>query len=179
MTRRWLGVFLALLPVALAGGCGISTGARMGMNVIRKDSHILVSLDGHEARQNVLTKTVVGHSSFKVVEPVSTTPTLRFEIDPPDKLGRITMVVANIYQKFESDYSHQADFKVFSASQDPQGQMKPNTDYNLASPAGQTVHDLTNRPVAGVSLKPGMEYMLQLTIVADRSETISVYFKTK
>ena len=53
-------------------------------------------------------------------------------------------------------------------------------DANAGKPGeGFKVLDLTNKEVPGVTLKPGVEYMLSLTVKADKSETAQVYFKTK
>jgi hypothetical protein len=178
--KRWIAAaFLAGgLSVALTGCGAASTGFRMFQNSERVDSHLKIMLDGKPATQDAFKKTVSGHSEFTITDPVSTTPTLRFEIVEPEKFGRITMVTAGIYQQFEADYSHQAEFTVFSKNQDPQAQMKPNTDYSLGSPSGQSVIDLTGKDVSGVQLKPGMKYKLTLTVKADKSETAQIQFKT-
>ena len=120
-----------------------------------------------------------GYSQFTIADPVGTSPTLRFEIIEPEKFGRITVVTASIYQKFEADYSHQAEFTIHNKTNDPMAQMKPNTDYNLGSPSGQSVMDLYSKEVSGVQLKPGMKYMLTLTVKADKSESAQIYFTTK
>jgi hypothetical protein len=151
----------------------------MFQNSQRVDSHLKVWLDGQLATQDQFKKTVGGYARYTIDTPVSTTPTLKFEIVEPNRFGRVTQVVANIHQKFEADYSHQAEFTIHSGSNDPQAQMKPNADYNLGSPAGQKVSDLTGKEVSGVTLKPGMEYMMSLTVKADKSESVSIYFKTK
>jgi hypothetical protein len=178
--KRWIAAaFLACGMTASLTGCGAaSTGFRMFQNSERVDSHLKITLDGKPATQDAFKKTVSGHSDFTISDPVSTSPTLRFEIVDPEKFGRITMVTVNIYQQFEADYSHQSEFTVFSHNQDPQAQMKPNTDYNLGSPSGQKVIDLTGKDVSGVQLKPGMKYKLNLTVKADKSETAQIYFKT-
>lgn len=181
---RWIaatilaGGLMAGLAGCSAGGAA-STGFRFWQNSERVDSHLKITLDGKVATQDAVKKTVSGYSEFTIADPVSTSPTLRFEIIEPEKFGRITMVTASIYQQFEADYSHQAEFTVFSKNQDPQAQMKPNTDYNLGSPGGLSVIDLTGRDVSGVQLKPGMKYKLNLTVKADKSETAQIYFKTR
>jgi hypothetical protein len=73
-----------------------------------------------------------------VSEPVSTAPTLSFEITKPDKVGRITAVIVSIYQQFEADYSHQAEYTIVSRdANSPEAQMKPSTSYNLGSPGAE------------------------------------------
>ncbi|MBI5866614.1 MAG: hypothetical protein HZB38_19275 [Planctomycetes bacterium] len=183
--KRWIAAALAASGlVALMAGCGVtgaaSTGFRMFQNSERVDSHLKIMLDGQAATQDQFKKTVSGYSQFTISEPVGTSPTLRFEIIEPERFGRITMVTASIYQKFEADYSHQAEFTVYTKNNDPQAQMKPNTDYNLAGPTGQSVMDLYGKDApGGVQLKPGMKYMLTLTVKADKSETAQIYFTTK
>lgn len=182
--KRWIAAMAVAGGLAAAiSGCSVtgaaSTGFRMFQNSERVDSHLKIMLDGKLATQDALKKTVSGHSQFTISEPVGTSPTLRFEIIEPEKFGRITMVTASIFQKFEADYSHQAEFTVYNKSNDPMSQMKPNTDYNLGSPSGQSVNDLYNKEVSGVQLKPGMKYMLTLTVKADKSESAQIYFTTR
>lgn len=187
MKRVWMRVAtLGLLAAAVVQvGCSVmgaaSTGLNIGKNMGRKDSHLKISLDGAAATQDQLKKAATGYAKFKVAEPVGTAPRLRFEIADPDKFGRITMVQCQIHQKFQADYSHQAEFTVYSKNvNDPMAQMKPGTDYNLGSPGSEfEVLNYKNEKVGGVDLKPGMEYMLVLTVKADNSETAQVYFKTK
>ena len=78
-TMRWTAIGVASLAV-LAGGCS-ATGAamegfRIGKNSQEKSSNLKVYLDGNEATQNKFKKAYFGHASFKVYEPVSTSPTL-------------------------------------------------------------------------------------------------------
>ncbi|MEP0845677.1 MAG: hypothetical protein HRF50_02525 [Phycisphaerae bacterium] len=176
---------LGALGVLGATGCSVTgaamTGANIGMNLSRTDSYLTIWLDGVEATQDKLKKAATGYSRFTCSDPVGTAPKLKFDIIDPDKFGRITMVTASIYQKFEADYSHQAEFTIFSRdTNNPQAQMKPKTEYNLGAPGSELkVTDLTGKEVSGVSLKPGMKYMLTLSVKADRSETAQVYFETK
>lgn len=180
MHERWVAILGFCAALAAAGGCGSAgTAISMFQNSQRVDSHLKIWLDGQLATQDQFKKTVSGYARFTIDTPVSTSPTLKFEIVEPDKFGRITQVVAAIHQKFEADYSHQAEFTVHSGSNDPQAQMKPNTDYNLGSPAGQKVMDVYGKETAGVALKPGMEYMMSLTVRADKSESVQIYFKTR
>ncbi len=185
---RRLGRFALLLPVPFilaVTGCSATgaamTGFQIGKNLSKKDSYLAISLDGHAAVQDQVKKAATGYSRFKISETVGTSPTLQFQIEEPDRFGRITMVQCQIHQKFEADYSHQAEFTVFSADvNNPEAQMKPNTPYNLGAPgAGFKVLNYKNETVGGVALKPGMDYMLVLTVKADHSETAQVYFSTK
>lgn len=180
MNRSAGGSLVLLVSAALLGGCSaVTTGARMGMNAARQDSHLAVWLDGQRAEQSFLKKTVVGRASFRIVDDVSTTPTLRFKIEPADKLGKISMVTASIYPKIKGEYASRAAYRIFTTSRTPESQMQPGEDYNLGGPAGQMVQDANDQPVSGVSLDPDTDYMLQLTVVGDRSETIDILFRTR
>ena len=182
---------LAIATICLAGtllmleGCSGSsagsTGGRMGLNLLRKDSHLKVWLDGEPGKQNKLKKAAAGYSRFKIKEPATTAPKLKFEIEDPDKFGRITMVGVSIFQEFEADYSHQAEFTIVAAdTNNPQAQMKPGIEYDLGNPGDAfKVLDLTGNEVDGVKLTPGLKYMLTLTVKADKSETAQIYFETK
>jgi len=185
MHTRWIAATLGVSLLLGLTGCSatgaVTTGARMGLNLARKDSYLKIWLDGQAAVQNTLKKAATGYSRFDIKEPVATAPKLKFEIQDPDRFGRITSVMVSIYRKFEAEYSHQADFTVVAASAtDPQAQMKPNIEYDLGAPGpGFKVMDLTGKDAPGVKLLPGMEYMLTLTVKADKSETAQIYFKTK
>ncbi len=182
MPRPNVFVF-GLVAMALTGmtGCGsaMSVG-RMGLNLKKKDLHLKVMLDGQVAEQNKLKKAVAGHSGWKIKQQVSTSPVLRFEIEDPEDFGRITSVIINIYQQFEADYSHQAEYAVYATSQDPQAQMKPGVDYDLGNlPPGFEARALGGQTGSRVELRPGMKYKMNLTVVADRSETGQIEFETR
>jgi hypothetical protein len=180
------GLFVSLVVGSLlaVGGCSAGgaawTGFNMGKNLTSKDSHLKIWLDGQVAEQNMIKKAATGYSAWKVKRSVSTSPVLRFEIDDPASFGRITSVIVNVYQKFEADYSHQPEFTLVAHdANNPQAQMRPGVEYDLSNPgSGIRVLNLTNQDVGGVDLVPGKEYMLQITVRADRSETAQVYFKT-
>jgi len=170
--------------VASIAGCSATSGAwegaKVAMNLSKDSSHLDVSLDGQKAEQNTAKKAYTGYSDWKIKEPVATAPRLRFDITKPEKLGRITSVTVAIYQEFRSDYSNQPEFTVVARNPNPENQMQPNTDYDLANPGpGFKVMDLDGKEVSGVELKPGMKYKLVLTVRADKSETAQVEFKTR
>ncbi|MFO0837164.1 MAG: hypothetical protein U1D55_01450 [Phycisphaerae bacterium] len=182
--KKYVVVLAGLVTASLASvGCSVTgaamTAGRMGMNANRTDSHLTIKLDGKPATQDMFKKTVTGHANYTVNGETSSAPTLNFEISDPASFGRITKVMVSIHQKFEADYSHQAEFTVVAANtNDPQAQMKPGVNYELSNPGPAfKVYNLTNQQVSGVQLTPGKEYMLSLTVVADRSETAQVYFK--
>jgi hypothetical protein len=179
MTTCVTGVLV--LIAGCSGSGAATTGGRMGLNLMRKDSYLKIWLDGEVAKQTKWKKAATGYSRFKIKEPVSTSPKLRFEIEDPDKFGRITMVSVSIFQEFEADYSHQAEFTIVAKeTNDPQAQMKPGVEYDLGRPGeGFKVLDLTGNEVEGVSLTPGLKYKLVLTVKADKSETAQIFLETK
>ena len=157
----------------------LSTGGSMGLNLAKTDTHLRIWLDGQQAKQNTAKKAVTGYSDWKVKEQVGTSPKLKFEITKPEKLGRITMVSLSVFQQFKADYSHQAEFSVFSKDNASEAQMKPDVEYDLGKPGdGFKVIDLEGKTVDGVKLDPGKKYKLVLTVKADKSETAQVEFKT-
>jgi hypothetical protein len=166
-----------------AAGCSAGTAmsaGSMAMNLAKSDTYLRVWLDDQKAEQNMLKKTAMGYSEWKVDQPVSTGPKLKFEIKKPEKLGRITMVSAGVFQQFQADYSHQPDYTVFTKSNSAEDQMKPGVNYNLGQPGGTlSVIDLQGKTVDGVKLDPGKKYKLVLTVKADKSETASIEFKTR
>jgi hypothetical protein len=185
MSQRCLNAVVVCAGAALLAGCS-GTGAAwqglsVGKNLARKDTHLKILLDGHAAKQSTLKKAALGYSRFDIKEPVSTAPTLQFEIQDPDRFGRITMVSLQIHQKFEADYSDHAEFVVHAQDvNNPQAQMRPGIEYNLGRPGPQfAVLDFKSNKVDGVKLIPGMKYMLVLTVKADKSETAQIYFTTK
>jgi hypothetical protein len=136
--RLTLGAVL-LVAVGLLMGCSGSsaawTGLRAGKNLSKKDSHLKIMLDGEAAKQSTVKKAATGYARFEVPEPVSTTPALKFEIEDPDKFGRITMVSVQIHQKFEADYSHHAEYTIVAEDvNEPAVQMKPGETYDLGDP---------------------------------------------
>ena len=186
MIKRLVAMATCLVGgLVVASGCSGSsagmTGGRMGLNLMRKDSHLKIWLDGQQGKQSKLKKAATGYSRFTIKEPVSCAPKLKFEIEDPDKFGRITMVSVSIHQKFEADYSDQSEYTVVARdTNNPQAQMKPGIEYDLGAPGEAfKVFDLTSKEVSGVGLTPGLKYMLVLTVKADKSETAQIYFETK
>lgn len=171
-----------LLALAGCSGTGAAiSGAHLGMNLAKEESYLRLWMDGHKAGQNTLKKAATGYSEWKVKEDTGTKPTLKFEITKPEKFGRITAVIVSIYQQFDADYSHQAEYTIVAKDMNnPQAQMKPGVEYDLGAPGdGFKVMDLTSKEVSGINLIPGKKYKLQLTVRADKSETGQVEFKTK
>lgn len=179
--RGWVSGCAALALAGVLSGCSmIGTGISVAKNLGSNKLELRIFLDDQEAKRDELKQAATGYSRYKVKEPINTAPKLRFEYKKPDALGRITMVTTSIHQKFEADYSHHAEFTVVTNSNDPEAQMKPNTTYDLgAMPSGFRIIDYKGGDVPAVALKPGMEYMLTLTVKADASESAQIYFKTK
>jgi hypothetical protein len=176
-----LGGFLYAGIAGCSGTGAAMTGAQLGLNLSKNDTHLRIFLDDVKAAQNTAKKAATGYSEWKIKEPMSTEPKLKFEITKPEKLGRITMVAVAIFQQYEADYSHQAEYTIVAKdTNNPAAQMKPATEYDLGKPGADfKVMDLTSKEVDGVHLKPGLKYKLVLTVRADKSETAQIEFKTK
>lgn len=181
MNKRILGLSILSVSVVGAGlGCSTSSAFNVGKNLMRKDSHLTVYIDGMPAEQNKLKKGAMGYAKFKVKGTCSTSPSFRFELEDPTRFGRITSTNIQIHQAFEADYSHQAEFTIYPASQDSNQLMKPGETYNLGSlPSNMKCLNFEKQPCSGVMLKPGMDYMMVFTLAGDRSESIQVIFSTK
>ena len=147
--KMFVGVCVVGMTLSGLTGCsgmgGAMTAGKMGLNLKKKDSHLKIYVDGNLAAQNKLKKAATGNSEWKIKEQVSASPRLRFEIEEPEKFGRITMVMVSIHQQFESDYSHQAEFIIHPESNDPMSQMKPGIEYNLGSPSGYRVTNVSGQ----------------------------------
>lgn len=181
MNKRVIGVMGLAMGFAGAGfGCSASSAFNVGKNLMHKDSHMTVYIDGMPAEQNKLKKGAMGYAKFKVKGTVSTSPTFRFELEDPTRFGRITGTNIQIHQAFEANYSHQAEFVIYPASNDSNQLMKPGETYNLGSlPGNMKCMNFEKQPCSGVKLKPGMDYMLVFTLAGDRSESMQVIFSTK
>jgi len=172
--------------LGLLSGCSapsaIMTGGKMLFNVSKEASKLKVFLDGQEGKQNKLKKAWKGPKGarFKIKEPISRSPIFRYSLKDPEKFGRIVAVTLAIHQEFEGDFSHLAEFVVHGKDNTAESQMKPDTDYDL-SKLHENFKVLNHRgdPVEKVALKPGLQYRIVLTVVADRSESHLVEFETK
>jgi len=174
-------VFAGVALIVTMPGClgAATTGFKVTRNLMKGGSNLRITLDGQEAKQNTLKKAIAGHSSWKIKEPVSTSPKLAFHFKKPEKVGRITYTVVNIFQKFEADYSDQAEFTIVPVDNSAESLLRPGTEYDLGSlPPYLKITDVRGNTVETVKLIPGVKYMLQLSIKADDSETASVYFET-
>ncbi len=183
MVRRLIASVSLLAGLALIGGCSTgdaSTGAGIGMNLLRKDTNLRIFLDGKEAKQNKLKKGLQGYSPFTIKEDVTGSPKFKYEIISPKKFGYIQSVMMAVHQKFEADFSDLADYKIFSAKDGDEAQMKPGVEYDLGNLGPDfKILNKKNQQVPKVEFVPGKEYLLVFTVSADKSETVQVYFKTK
>lgn len=181
MNARMTFAMGCLLLIAGCSATGAAwEGVRIGKNLAREDSHLKVSLDGHVVAQNKLIKGYKGYASFECPQPVSTAPNFRFEGLDAAKTGRVTGTYLQIHQRFDNDYSDQAEFSITPRSSGAENAMKPATTYNLASPGGQfRVTDFNGNEVSGVTLKPDTDYLMVFTVTGDRSESMQILFKTQ
>jgi hypothetical protein len=178
MSRKLCIFTTALTTLALLAGCSASQGFSFARNAARKDSYLKVKLDGQAAKQNLAKKTVAGYSEFKIPEPVSTTPTLVFEIEDTERFGRVTSVIINIFKEHANGYSNQAEYIIASKETGRDNQLQAGTEYDLGNLPGQfRVLDFDQKDVEGVSLQPGTKYMMNLVVAADKSETAQIYFE--
>lgn len=181
MKRKLELVTLMACGIALAG-CGVGSAVSVGRNLMKKDSHVKLFLDGQQAKQSTLKKAAIGHAKFEIGQPVSVSPMFKYEIEDPDKFGYIKSTHIQVHRKTGKDFSDIADYVIFSRSaKDRSSDMKPGVEYDLANlGAGFGILDgRTDQEVSAVVFEPGKEYMLVFTVVADNSESTQVYFKTK
>ncbi len=184
MLKKFLCAAFVGSMLMASSGCS-ATGAAwqaasIGKNLSKKDSYMSLSLDGLDAKQNKLKKGYAGYAKFKIKGTVSTAPTFMFSFADPTKYGRITGTNMQIHQAFEADYSHKAEFVITPRGSGEESLMKPDRAYNLGSIGSEfNVMDFEGNSVGGVTLKPGMDYMLVFSISGDRSETMQVHFSTK
>lgn len=180
MSQKIAIVSTLIMAWFVLSGCSSGDALRVGLNLSRDDSNIKVWLDGHEAKQNKVKKGWGGYAKFKISEQVSPSPVLRFELEKPEKFGRIMTVSLQIHQAFESDYSHQAEFVVFPAAgkEDRENQLRPKTDYNLGDLGPHyKVYDVYGKEIPGVKMEPGKKYLMVLTVNADKSESTQIFFE--
>jgi hypothetical protein len=184
MIQRVVAAVALLAGLTVVGGCSAtgagSTGFNIGKNLMRKDTNLRVFLDGEQAKQSTLKKGLKGYAPFVIKKEAGTSPVFRYEIIDPKKLGFIKSVSMQVHQKFEADFSDIADYVIFSRSQDSEKQMKPGIDYDLGNLGPDfKILDKKDKEVAKVQFVPGVEYLLVLTLSADKSETVQIFFKTK
>ncbi len=164
----------------MTSGCSMMSAVGIGKNVMRKDSHLAVFIDGMPAKQNKLKKGAMGYAEFKVEGTCSTSPSFKYEFADDKNFGRITSTNINIHQAFENNYSNQAEFTIYPAGGSSDNLLEAGKTYNLGSvPAGMECMNFDRQKVSGVTLKPGMNYMLIFTVAGDRSDSIQVLFSTK
>ena len=183
MNRTWIGLVTLVGGLSLSVGCSAWGAASTGMNVFSNTRsnklEVIVQLDGQQAKRNEAKQAATGYSKYKIATPVSTSPTFRYAARKDDSLGRISSTNISIYKKVGSKYSDQAEFVIFPRSNSADAAMQPDTDYNLASlPAGYGCQNWKGETVGGVTLEPGMDYMLVFSVRADDSETAQIYFTT-
>jgi len=85
-----------------------------------------------------------------------------------------------VHQKFEADFSDIPDYVIYAARQDSEAQMKPNLDNDLGNLGPDfKILDKKDKTVDRVAFVPGVEYLLVLTLSADKSESVQIYFKPR
>lgn len=182
MSRAYRVSVLALsgLAIVVSGCHAPSGGVVMGESRTRTRSHLRIWLDGNAAKQMKARKAVKGYSRFTVSRRIATAPSFKFEINDPDRFGRITMVTIQIHQERGGEYSHLAEYKIFARDgKNRAAQLKPNIEYDLGAIGRRfKILDVHDNEVSGIRLKPGWTYMFVLTVVADTSETAQVFIQS-
>lgn len=181
MRQRLIICIASLTGLAFLMGCSASgaghTSFSIGKNLFRKDSNLRIYLDGHEATQSKLKKGLTGYAAFKIDEPVSTSPTFRYEFIDVKKPGFIKSVSMQVHPKYEADFSDIPDYVI--VPEDREHNMKPQVDYDLGNLGpGYKILDRHDNEVDQVEFKPGVEYLLVFTVQADQSESVQIFFKT-
>jgi len=184
MIQRVVAGVTLLAGVIVMAGCSAmgagSTGLNVGQNLMRKDTNLRVFLDGEQAKQSTLKKGLKGYAPFVIKKEAGTSPVFRYEIIEPKKLGFIKSVSMQVHQKFEADFSDIPDYTIFARAQDSEKQMKPGIDYDLGNLGPDfKILDKKDKEVDKVKFVPGVDYLLVLTLSADKSETVQIFFKTK
>lgn len=175
-----VAVLLAVAGVGCSAGGAASTGFSMFKNTRQNKLDVTIYLDNQEAKRNEMMQAAAGHSKWKIKEPVSTNPTFRYDVKDAATTGRISNTTLTLYKKVGKKMSTQPEYTIVSTSTEAAGQMQPGQSYSLASPgAGFRTMDWQNKQVAGATLEPNTEYMLQFSIRADQSETAQIYFATR
>jgi hypothetical protein len=181
-----LGTIAIMSLAATLSGCSgmgaAMTGGRMAWNASRESNEVRVFLDGQKGSKNVLEKAWKGPEGtfFKISEPVSTTPRFKYIIKDPEKIGRIVGVTMQIHREFDDEFSHLADYVIYSRDNSPESQLQPDTTYDLGSlQSNFEIRDYQGNAKPKVELEPGREYRLVLTVRGDRSESVIVEFETR
>jgi hypothetical protein len=143
------------------------------MAASQQESYVSLWLDGTQAK--------AGEVRSSIAQPVGVSPKLKYEISKPEKLGRVSNVIINIFREFEGGYSSNADFIVTAADvNNPDAQMKPGVVYDLGAPGKDLrIMDRNGKTLETLKLDAGTKYLMNFVISADRSETVQVEFKTK
>jgi len=184
MNAKLLGTSMLLGIMAMSTGCSrwgaAWEGARIGKNLAKRDSYLRIYLNGQEAKQSKLKKGYFGYAAYKCTKPVSKDVTFRFEFIDEAKFGRVTGSSMRIHKEFAAGKSDLAEFTITQRTSGSEGALRPGTDYLLSAIGSQCrVVDFNNNEVGGVTLEPGLEYLLVFTITGDRSESVQVLFETK
>ncbi len=169
-----------LMICSLVGSVGLAAvGCSKLQGFMEKDkgpkAHVFVSLDGLEA------KAVRDKGYAEIKQPVSLSPTLRYRIRDKADLGRISSVIGNIFVQFGDSYSSQAEYIIMAKDMNnPDKQLKPDTDYPLGNPpAEMMIHGRDNQEFKSLKLQPNTKYRMTWVVSADKSETAIIEFRTK
>ncbi len=158
----------------MLGGFGVSSSQPQKQQEPQQpERYVRVWLDDHPAEP--------GDATCQVATPVSCSPKLKYEITQPAKLGRVSSVIINIFREFDGGWSGKTDYIIIATdTSNPDAQMKPGVVYDLAAPGeALRIMDHNNKTVEGVKLEPGLKYLMNFVVSADKSETASIEFSTR
>ncbi len=112
---------------------------------------------------------------------MSTRPKVKYEITEADKMGRLNSVIINIFREFDGGWASKADFIVTAKNaSDPEGQMKTGKVYSLGAKSDAlNFMDGNGNVLDEIKLEPGMKYLMNFVVSADRSESVGVVFNAR
>jgi len=178
--KRMMHVTAMLCAFALLSGCEMlekvtgdsakSPACTSSQTADRPEQNVKVWLDGKEA--------IPGEVRCSISSAVSASPKLKYEITAPEKMGRVTSVMINIFQEFDGKPSGQASFIVIAAdTNNPDAQMAPGEAYDLGAPGDfLRIMDGQGNALEKLVFESGMKYYMNFVVAADQSETVQVEF---
>jgi hypothetical protein len=167
-----------LCLAALVALVGLGLGCEMlNMDVTTSPSqereheyHVDVWIDGQQARMEMPHRLLA--------RSVSATPTVRYELRHPEKIGKVRSVIINIFPEFDGGWSNQAAYAIFATdTNNPGAQMQAGEVYDLGS-LGDEFRAMgpEGGMVDTVSLESGRKYLMNFVVSGDGAETASIVF---
>ena len=132
-----------------------ATAARLE-NLPAEQPAVRAWIDGHQGQ------TVVGSRTLRVLPPVSTTPTVRFELEA--RLGEFRSAAIQVYKVIDNRVDLATGLRIKEDGDN--AALVPKRDIYLAKPGGRTAirHIVGGATLDELSLQPGQEYEVQFLI---------------